>query len=159
MSEHWMVNICKTCLKPCILNLRSGQIRVQVLHLPLLHCLCVPLNNAECSESVWNYSSWKRRAVKLHSSIMESPCCQFVFVAELMPTAVWPNWVYLSEQAYWKACVSMQWQWPPSLCVATLICCSLCELVGCHFTLGSSLWGQSREDQRTISGVWDNGHE
>lgn len=46
MSAHWVGYICKTCLKPCNLNLRSGQIRVQVLPPPQLHCLCVPLNNA-----------------------------------------------------------------------------------------------------------------
>lgn len=77
----------KQCVKVCIVNLRSEQIRVQVPP-PLLHSLCVSLNNAECTESVWNYSPWKRCVVKLHSSIMESLRCQFAFVAKLMPTVV-----------------------------------------------------------------------
>lgn len=115
VSAHWAVYICKTCLKPCILNLRSGQIRVQVLPLPLLHSLCVPLNNAGCSESMWNYISWKRRAVRLHSSIMESLCCQFVFVAR-------PSLQYIAQLSLFtkRSLVkgarrpNMQRQWAPT---------------------------------------------
>lgn len=72
----------------CVLKISTGQIMVQVLPSSLLQCHCVLLNNAKWPENVLNYSSWKRNAVKLNSSIVASLCYRFVFVAELMPTAV-----------------------------------------------------------------------
>lgn len=110
---------------------------------PWLHSLCVPLNNAGCTVTVWNYCSWKRRSVWLHSSIMELTVLSFnIFIF----------WFFCGH-AHTTSVAQMKFsvkkdlaprKLPSSSNNVTPLFAVLSERVWCHFTLGSDSAGWIR---------------